>query len=88
MDSQGPDIPSTPQEISQTTQESVLPVAEEPQQDTPEKDSKIPKTAIYVLALIILLALGAFGYWFYQEKVTKKTVLPTVPRVSEFDLSS
>lgn len=71
MDYENQDVQSTPTEISQSTQELKLPTAEEFQQEATKKDRKIPIVAIYALASIALLVLGAFGLWFYQNKISK-----------------
>lgn len=81
MNNESQDAQLTSPEISQSTQESTLPSSEEPQQDTPKRESKILKVAIYILVSIILLALGAFGFWFYQEKLVKGPK-PTSPSIT------
>lgn len=71
MDNENQDVQPTAPKTSQSTQEPKLPTTEESQQEASKKDKKIPKVAIYVLASIILLAFGAFGFWLYQNKIAK-----------------
>ncbi|MCD6225673.1 hypothetical protein J7J95_01150 [bacterium] len=62
------DLPATPTETTQVdrnpptlSQTKVL-----------KKESKFLKPLLYILASILLLTLGAFGFWFYQEKTSQK----------------
>lgn len=51
--------------------------------DIPEKKpDKLLKISLYVLAALVLLASGAFGFFVYQERVVKKP-LPSPPLTPE-----
>lgn len=90
MENGNKDTQLTSPKVSQPTQELTPPAAEESEQDIPQKDKKIPKVAIYILASIILLVLGAVGFWFYQKQMTeepKPTPLPTVAPTTAPDIT-
>lgn len=53
-----------------------------PQPEIKEGNSKLLKILIYVLVAFTLLALGAFGFWFYQEKLIEKPKPSLVPAVT------
>jgi hypothetical protein len=79
MENETENTPLTSSEPNQPSQEPTLPVAEKSQQDTLKKDSKIPKIIIYFPTLLILLALGAFGFWFYQNRLAEKPSPEPIP---------
>lgn len=68
MENENKDSPLTSPETSQPAQEPTPPVDEVTQSDIPKEDNRLPKTAIYILVLIVLLAISAFAFWFYQKK--------------------
>lgn len=87
MESENQKTPLTPPEISQTTQEPAPFAAGETQSTVSKKDHKFPKAAVYILALIFLITLSVFGFWFYQARLTERqssTSLPIATPTSKF----
>lgn len=66
--------------FNQATREQTLPKVKELQQNTSKKNNKTPKIATYILTSIVVLAVGVFGFWFYQNKST--IIPPSLPTIT------
>lgn len=67
---------------SQPIQEE-SPVEQSPlEPEVQEEKSKFPKITIYALSALVLLTVGASGFWFYQEKIVGKPTPSPSPVVS------
>lgn len=77
MENNNPDQTTIPSQELPTKQQA--PFEQQPSADVPEKkQSKLSRIPVYAIASLILFALGAFGFWAYQEKLVKKpTASPT-----------
>ena len=61
------------QNLSLVGQQTPIPTPLQPQSDVQKKDNNFFKIFIHVLALVLLLGFGSFGFWFYQtKKITKE----------------
>lgn len=69
---------SSSEDMPQLKKEAAVPM---PQQETDvqQKENKLLKILIYILVGVALIALGAFGFWFYQEKIVSKTAPLATP---------
>ena len=69
MESENKDTQLIRSKTGQVAQEQTPLAVEEPKPDAPGKDNKLPRIAIYILTAILLITLGVFGYWFYQQRL-------------------
>jgi hypothetical protein len=79
MEENEKDQPLTFPKDSLPPQEPTSQLVEEPQTELPKKRSKWPKIVINILVLIVLLALGVFGYWFLKDKISEIEVASPTP---------
>lgn len=66
MENENKDLPLTPPEATQAANASQFTIS--------QKD-KLLKIVIYVLIVFVVLAIGACGHWFYQNKVVNRQEL-------------
>ena len=59
------------QETQQASQDPAPAASQTPAAVKEKKNKKLVKILTYVLASIFLVVTGAFGFWFYQEKLTE-----------------